>query len=136
RFAVTGGTIYYLQVGDQSGSFGTEPVHVAINPGPPPLKETVGIGPNATVTRAGGVATVSFTVTCNNSASFWIYATLRERLTRTVLASADSNNGGQCGPSPTVLRLSFADPNHAFAPGSAEVSAYIPASDGWSFVQL
>jgi hypothetical protein len=136
RFVVKGGTTYFLQLGDFSADNGSEPIHLAINPGPPPLIETVAIGPNPTLTRAGGIATVSFTVACNNSANFWIYASLRERLTRTVLASASSDNGGQCGPSPTVISLSFADPNHAFAPGSATVSAYIPAGDGWSNIQL
>jgi hypothetical protein len=136
RFVVQGATTYYLQIGDRSWESGSEPVHVSINPGPPLLVESVAINPNVPVSRAGGVATVSFTVTCNNPAGFWVYATLRQRLTRTVVASAFADNGGRCGPTPTVIQLGFADPNHPFVGGSAQVSASIPASDGWSSVQL
>jgi hypothetical protein len=132
RFVVSGGTMYFLQVGDHSGEFGSEPVHVAINPGPPPLQASVVVDPNVTVSRAGGVAYVSFTVTCNNPADFWIYATLRERLTRTVVANAFADGGGQCGPLPKVIQLGFTDDDAAFAPGSAQLTAHIDAWDGWS----
>jgi len=136
RFSLKGGVTYYLQVGDTSWGNGSEPVHVSILPGPPPLSVTVVVNPNATVIRASGVARVTFTVTCNHPADFWIYARLRQRLTRTVVADASSDNGGQCGPTPTTMTLGFADQNHPFAPGSGGVSANIPVSDGWTFVQL
>jgi hypothetical protein len=88
RFLLKGGVTYDLQVGDSIYSNGSEPVHVSIQPGPPPFSASLVVNPNGTVKRVGGVAYVSFTVTCNNPGNFWIYATLRERLTRTILASA------------------------------------------------
>ena len=57
-------------------------------------------------------------------------------MTRTVVADGISDSGGQCGPTPTIMTMGFADQNHPFAPGSAGLSAYIPASDGWTSVQL
>jgi hypothetical protein len=34
------------------------------------------------------------------------------------------------------MELGFADDNAAFVPGSAQLSAYVPAGDGWTSVSL
>lgn len=136
RMAVTGDSTYLFQIYVSTWYGGSEPVHLVMEAGPPPLSVVGVVATAGTVQHASGVAWVSITVTCNNPANFWIYATLRERLTRTKLANAFADNGGQCGPQPSVITLGFADDDVAFAPGSAQLSGHIDAADGWTFASL
>jgi hypothetical protein len=136
RLGVSGGQTYLIQVMVSGWYYGSWPVHLLIEQGPAPLEIGAVVNPIGAVKHVGGVAYVSLSVTCTNPADFWIYAHLRQRLTRTALADAVADGGGTCGPQATTITLAFADDDLAFAPGAAQLSGYIQASDGWTSASL
>jgi hypothetical protein len=140
RLRVRPGTTYYVIVGQCCGNGRTGGGHLELNVSeviPLAIEVTVQIGETGTVDD--GMATISGTVTCNQSVSFSADGTLRQlRGDDLYVARGWFWTQFDCTPEAPVPWSAEVDTETsiAFGAGSATLRMGSYASDGWSSVDL
>jgi hypothetical protein len=105
-------------------------VSVVNPPPPPPLGITLTITGPGRLDRVSGSVEVTATLECTTAASVSVNAVLKQRLTRSALATANANMYVPCSPTPSALTMKFMPSgNVPFGGGMAELDVVSSAYD-------
>lgn len=133
RVPVVAGVTYEIQVMPETIYGPVSGAYLVIEPGPPPPEFSISVSTTGSVDRVSGVATVAVTLGCSTEADFDLNVQLRQRLTRTVIASGLGVASGSCGPEPQTIQVQVSDGDTPFGPGFANATVMVAAYDGWQW---